>query len=166
MPDSVTFDTKGFEELRRTFRRLPVRVADKAVKSAVRAGANPIVKATRAGIQSDTGSLAKSMRAKVKTYKASGTTVAIIGARNVWLPIARSVRWTKTGRINPALYAHLADKGFRTKVGRGKSRYGRRIPGRNFMRRGFTSSVASSRTRFSRFLGRAVEREARKLGFR
>lgn len=158
MPDSVTMKIEGIEELRRTFHLFPIRIVDKVLRSAARAAANPIVKATRRFAPVRTGLLAKSIAAKVKLYKSTGIVVAIIGARSRKVQIASRIGGRRHGQAiyaNPAKYAHLVEGG--VYGGKGATR---------FMGRGFSAGVQSARDRFIRFLRKGIEREARKGGFK
>lgn len=158
MRDGVVMKIEGFDELRKTFRRLPLRVVDKVLKSAVRAGGNPIAKAIRARAPRRTGLLTKSIANKVKLYKATGTAVAIIGARNRKVQVASRIGGGKHGQAifaNPAKYAHLVEGG--VYGGKGAT---------PFMARGFAAGVNSGQARYTKFLRKGIEREARKGGFK
>jgi HK97 gp10 family phage protein len=149
---------EGFDELRKTFHRLPLRTVDKVLKSAVRAGANPIVKAVRSRAPRRTGTLAKSIMAKVKLYAATGTAVAIIGARSRKVQVASRIGGSRHGQAifaNPAKYAHLVEGGI----------YGGKAA-THFMERGFAAGVTSAESRYIKFLRKGIEREARKGGFK
>lgn len=104
----VKFELDGAKELERFCRELPKRVLKKALRQAVNAGATPILKAARKNVPRLTGTLKKALKKKVKAYP-NGNAIALIGAdRNVTAP---SFGRTKTGRIVPANYIHLVERG-------------------------------------------------------
>jgi HK97 gp10 family phage protein len=153
--NAANIKVEGLKELEKAFGALPYRVAKNVLKSATRAGANPITKKARAFVPADTGELRKSIGAKVKLYDRTFTAVAIIGAKFKWIPIAKSQRWTRSGRINPALYAHFVESG--AYGGQGAT---------NFMARAFSASRSLASDRLAKFMQKGVDRESRKLGFK
>lgn len=158
MPEIVDMKIEGIQELRRAFHSLPLRVVDKVLKSATRAGANPIVKAMRRFAPTRTGTLAKNLAVKIKLYKATGHVVAIIGARSRRVQIASRIGGRRHGQAiyaNPAKYDHLVEHGI----------YGGKAA-THFERRSFAAGSASAREQFIRFLRRGIEREARRTGFK
>jgi len=158
MADNISFDTKGIAELRKTFQRLPFRVADKALKTALRGGARPMLKRAKSLVPVRTGTLRKALYTKVKVYPRDGAGFAGIGARSRKVAVASHFGGQSHGKTiyaNPAKYLHLVEGG----------NYGGQ--GANpFMKRSFQSGFEASKQNFTKFLKRGVEREARKLGFK
>jgi hypothetical protein len=156
----AVFDMAGFEQLHTVFKRLPFEIADKVTVAAVRASATPIRQAIQANVKAgahSSGTLGKNIITVVKRYGANA--VAVIGAANKWFPAPKG-RKTKTGNINPALYAHLTEAG--TASG-GKGSKG--VKGIFHTKRAFDANLEMAKARFMFFLNKGVEREARKLGF-
>lgn len=102
--DEVKVQMAGIEEMTKNLEKIGTRVALRGPDAAVRAGGSVIIREMRRRAPKDTGSLKKSLGQKVKKYKRSKTSTAIIGAR--------SKRYqTDQGRKNPAYYAHLVELG-------------------------------------------------------
>lgn len=75
----------GVDELVRKINSLPDKLRDKGLRQAVSAGATPVVKATKAAMQTErTGLLRQSiMKIVLKSYKQHAGYVAMIGARRM-----------------------------------------------------------------------------------
>jgi len=80
----------------------------RVTRAAVNAGGRVIRKQAKANARKikRTGALAKSTDMKVKTYKQSGNTVAIIGPQKDF-----TITDPVHGKVNPRLYAHLVELG-------------------------------------------------------
>ena len=151
--NSATFDAKDFERLKKAFSRLPDRAERNVVKGAVGAAARVLRKEMHNRIPVALGHLRDNFGTKVKPYTNRSLTVGIIGARSKWIPVPRSIRWTKTGKVNPALYSHL------TGGDRGES-------ATKWMQRGFQAGLPVAKQRMFKNLQRGIEREAKKLGWK
>jgi hypothetical protein len=148
----IDMSLQGDKQLRRAFSSLPIKIEKKVTKGAVRAGSLPIRNAIKSVAPVALGYLRDNIKTVVKSYRQGDTVIGITGAKSRWIPVAKDVRWTKTGTVNPALYAHLANQ--------------LSPDGKGFMDRGFSFGAGKGEQRFIKFFRRGVEREARKLGFK
>jgi HK97 gp10 family phage protein len=94
----------GDKELEKLFRTLGERVQRKVLRSAVSAGAAPVVKAAKAKARRQSGLLKKAMAKKIVTNKRTNSVSAIIGAK-------KQVTGTYKGKVRkPSRYLHLQEK--------------------------------------------------------
>lgn len=139
----------GGKELERKFRTLGEKVQRNVLRSAVNSGTTPVVKATKAKVKKETGTLELSIGKKVKAYKSSGSVVGVIGPRF-------SVTSTFKGRKRrPAYYAHLAEKGH-------IAANGRFIPGNHAIENAAMESEPKALDAISTKLAKGVVKEASK----
>ena len=111
----------GDKQLEKLFRTLGDRVQRKVTRQAVNAAATPGVKAAKAKVPSESGTLKKSLGKKVKTYKNTGTVAAIIGPRT-------DVEGEFNGEVRkPKFYAHLVENGH-------VDENGNHVPAQSFLR--------------------------------
>jgi HK97 gp10 family phage protein len=117
--NTIQFTLVGEKELRRMLESLPRKMSGPVVRKALREGAKPILAAARAAApisdDKDPGGLKKSMSPgrgiRIRTYRRSGTTVAVIGpawpqgAHGHLIEFGTEPRFTKDGKyrgIGPA----------------------------------------------------------------
>ena len=105
----MTIELKGDKELKRLLKELGEKVAKRANRQGVNAGANPILRAARKSAPVATGLLKKSLIKKVKTYK-SGNAVAVIGPSREVSSVIKTPSG-KTKKHVPANIAHLVHDG-------------------------------------------------------
>ncbi len=146
MSKGVTLEIKGLDELRRKFSRLPERIQKNSLRKAVNAGADPMLSKVRQTANRKSGALKKAMKKKVKTYRKSGTVVALIGADKSFV---------RDGN-KPANYLHLVEDGHID------AKTGRFIPGSHFMRNAYNAERAKSNEAIADKLKTEVEIEASK----
>lgn len=156
---------EGLDDILGALRNLEKRIVRGGVDKALRAASKPVIEAMRAEVPVETGSLKKSLGLKLRTYKAAGRRVSIIGARS------RPYQ-TKLGKRNPAYYAHLVEfgvaphdlreqrkvlglKGVRTRVGK-KPRMHPGHAGTGAMRRGFERAGPAAKAELIRVLRETV----------
>jgi HK97 gp10 family phage protein len=96
----VTVELKGLSNTLRKLDSLDKRTRKSAVRKAVSAGGQELVKAVRSNAPRDTGLLRRKSTKKVKTYR--GKVLAIMGAKRFKDPATHR---------NPAYYAHLVEDG-------------------------------------------------------
>lgn len=155
MAVKADFKLDGLKELRSAFSQLPDKIERRVIKGAVRSAATPIKTGMRKTAPVESGALSKSIQTVVRTYRQQSMAVAVVGPVSKWIK-APAGRWTKTGNINPALYAHLAEDGFTT-------RSGRKVAGTGFMEKSFQANVKKSQANLIKTMRRGIEREAAKL---
>lgn len=99
---SVTLktDLTGEQELLRKFDNLGKKAGKKVLRKATRAGAAPLVKASKRNAPKDKGDLKKDLVQKQKFYANTGTQVAIIGAKK-----------RKDGKSRSTWILHLVEEG-------------------------------------------------------
>ncbi len=95
-------------------------IKNKAMRIAINAGAAPMKAAVISAAPSDSGLLKRSIRIRVRNYKANNTWAAIVGAswgfkKNVKIGKGRNA---KRKLVQPARYQHLVDRGTKNFVGR------------------------------------------------
>ena len=95
----------GDKELLRAMRRLPSKVRSNVENKALRRVSKPMIAAVRAAAPVRSGQLRKSIGRVIRTYRRSGTKVAVIGPRHGF-----SKEW-KGRTIDPAKYGHLPETG-------------------------------------------------------
>ena len=140
----------GDKELQRMFKTLGDRVQRKVARQAVNAGATPISKAAQAGAPEESGALKLALKGgkRLKTYKESGTVVAIIGPRT-------NVKTEVDGRPRvPAHYARLAEDGH-------IAANGEYVPGHPFLRPAFDQNESASLGIITDKLAAGVVKEAK-----
>lgn len=113
---NVTIRFDGGRELDSALRRLDTRLQERALKKAVQASSQPVVKVARALVPTRYGFLRRALGVRVKRYR-SGVVTAIVGARYLSAKAHRKVQ-EKAGKYTlaskravPALYAHLVEHG-------------------------------------------------------
>lgn len=146
---SVTVSLSGDKALMRKFERLKSTTRRSIGRRAVQAGSTPILKAARKLVRRDTKQMRKSLGRKVKTYRGSGTSVAIIGPRSGF----RAVVPDKHGKPKlrePIYYSHLEE--FGTKHSSGS----------HFLEKALEQNKAAANNAMQSNLAGAIEREAAK----
>jgi len=141
----------GGKELERMFKTLGDRVQRKVARQAVSAAATPIVNADQENAPEESGALKLALKGgkKIKTYKDSGTVVAIIGAR-------ADVQTEVDGKLRkPSKYSHLAENGH-------IAADGTFVPGQPFLRPAFDENQDKSLGIMKDKFAVGVVREAKK----
>ena len=109
---------EGLSQVMAAVQDLGRRKAGAIQRKAVTAGGQEVLQEMREDAPRDKGVLAKSLGKKIRVYRQSGVTVAIIGPRSDYqrdVTIGKRIRRTITRR--PVRYAHLVDKGtFRSRA--------------------------------------------------
>lgn len=136
----------GGKELEKKFRTLGEKVQRKVLRGAVSSGATPVMKATKAKVAKETGTLELSIGKRVKAYK-NGSVVGVVGPRF-------SVISTFEGkRRRPAFYAHLAEKGH-------IAENGAFVPGNHAIEKAASESESQAMNVISTKLAKGVVKEA------
>ncbi|MEQ8344840.1 MAG: HK97 gp10 family phage protein [Sneathiellaceae bacterium] len=143
----LQFQIDGAKAMEQLLQQLGPQVAARAGDQAVRAGAQPIVRAARAKVRKRSGNTAKAIGVKVLRRRRDDTRVAIVGVRDLRFPDPAR----KNGVDRPALRAHLIERG------------SSHSPGFPFMRPALDASAPQALEAMGRALGRAIEREALRL---
>lgn len=144
MPSSG-FKVEGLEELQRKLKTLPGKVQKKLLRSAVTAGAKPIVAAAKAGAPERTGTVKLSIGRKVVTK--NGHATAVIGAKS-------NVQSEFKGQVEkPSRIIHLLEKGF-------IDRAGEHVPGKPFIEPALDQAGPAAVDAMADKLGKGIEREA------
>lgn len=154
--DSLKIQMEGIDQMIVNLEKLGTRVAARGPNAAVRAGGSVIIKEMRRRAPKDTGSLKKSIGQKLKVYRRDQTVVSIVGAR--------SKRYdTPKGRRNPAIYAHLIERGVRPhRLGRrGATHPG--VPRRPFMRPAWDAAAPRARQAVIDKLSEVFAKEAQSI---
>ena len=100
------FQLIGDKALKRKLMNLAVNTQRKVARHAVTKAATPIVRSAKSKVPRESGTLAKSLTKKVKTYRDTMTVVAIVGPSN-------QTKNTYKGKVRmPKFYAHLVHGGF------------------------------------------------------
>ena len=149
----ISMDVVGFDKVRKSFNLLPMKLRDRVMVGAVRQGATEFKKRMAWMAPKEFGFLRDSIISKVVQVKGGTITLGYSRAKSKSIPVPKSVRWTKTGTVNPAKYAHL------TNMGDGAKKSGWR-------ERAFTLGKGMASKRFETFLIRGLRRESKKLGFK
>lgn len=139
------FKIDGLDELQRKLKTLPGKVQKKLLRSAVTAGAKPIVNAAKAKAPKRTGTLELSIGRKVMMK--NGTAVAVIG------PKTNVQSESKGQTIKPSRYAHLVEKGF-------IDRAGEHIPGQPFIEPALDEGGPAAVDAMADKLGKGIEKAA------
>jgi HK97 gp10 family phage protein len=110
MPYSISVKLEGLEGVLKRLGRLKKQTTrSKILRKAINAAARPVLKAARGLVPVQSGLLKKSLGMKVKTYRKSGTVIAIIGPRTGF---KREVTVGGQKQLrNPTKYAHLVELG-------------------------------------------------------
>lgn len=99
----------GEKALNRKLSRLKEAVNRRVLRKAVTAASKPVLKEAKAKAPKETGLLKKSLGRRTKTYRNSGTAVAVVGPREGF---KKEVTVNgKTEVRNPVKYAHLVEYG-------------------------------------------------------
>lgn len=142
---------KGDKELARLLNGIGEKVARKALRSAVSAGATPVVKAAKQKAAKRSGLLKRSLGKKVVANRHRQSATAIVGAR-------KSVTGTVNGKpYKPSRIAHLVEK---PHIGPD----GQYVPGRPFLNPALAETREASVGAMKNKLREVVEREASKGG--
>ena len=135
----LQLDDRDLNQLMKQFHRLGDGVKKKVGRSAVNAGALPVVQAARREVPVDDGTLRRSIGKKAKAYPNISTAVAYIGARI-------------TGRSR-GYHAHLVEQGHIASDGSF-------VPGNPWLKRAVASSSDAAFERMSRKLFEQIDKEA------
>ena len=128
----ITMRLVGVEKRKKRLDRLEVKVQKKIVGKAVSAAAKPMLKAAKANAPVLTGLLKLAMATASRTYRKSGSIVAVIGPR-FWgaaseptkLQVKRfamqktAAKRARAAKAVPAWYAHLVEGGTKYVPGKG-----------------------------------------------
>lgn len=120
---AINFHVTGDKALKAALERLEKKVAKQSVRKAVNKTARKALKAAKAAVPVDTGTLKKSLAVKSKTLR-NGTILAFVGPRRgfkvdkktkvrTMTKFAR-VKQLSSGRVivmNPTKYSHLVEFG-------------------------------------------------------
>ena len=112
---TIELDEDGVREIQRLMNKLPEKVADRAVVSAMKKAIEPARLAAVANVKDRTGALAKAIKTTrgKKTRKAAPEVV--ISTRTAKTQIVKVPGSSKPQRVNPRFYLHLVLLG--TKAG-------------------------------------------------
>lgn len=106
---------KGLDQLLKNLKRTPETLARRFVRQGVAKAARAVAREARAQARQESGLLKQSIGIKVKTYRNTGITVAVIGPRVGFKRIVfrPSSLWGKGRDVlsDPTKYAHLVEKG-------------------------------------------------------
>ena len=115
MAKPIHFEIVGERELKRMMESLPRKMSGPVVRKALREGSKPILAAARSSAPASEGNLKKSMSPgrgiRIKTYRYSGVTIAVVGpswplgAHGHLVEFGTKMRKTKNGRstgVGPA----------------------------------------------------------------
>jgi HK97 gp10 family phage protein len=139
----------GDKELARALRKLGGKVERKYTRQAVNVAATPILKDARRKVPEQTGTLKLSLGKRVRTYKRSGTVMALVGPKT-------NVEAEFKGRVRkPKFYAHLVENGHIASDGSF-------VPAQPFLRPAFDENVDKSRQIVAKKLAAGVLKEWRK----
>lgn len=164
----------GNRELRKTFQLLSRAIQNRVAKSALQAGARPIVRAARqfAPIADATqthrgipvgvgrGLLKKSIGSRGKVSRKGKFAYVVVGPRRK--KFKTLIGMTKDGApvyMNPTNYSHLMEGGHDIKIG---GRVVAHFPGTQFMERAWDASRAEAQSAIEAKFAEGVEREAAK----
>lgn len=82
MADAIEIKLDGLETTLRRLQAFPVKVQKKCLRSAVAAGAVPLVRAAKSASQQRTGIFRRSLASKLKSYQSGAVYVSIVGQAN------------------------------------------------------------------------------------
>jgi HK97 gp10 family phage protein len=103
MPDTVTVNIKGLDELQKALEALGRDVAMKVVKDGLKAGAAPLIEEMVAQAPKDTGFLAEHFNARTKSIREDIAAVAFVGPKpNTDYPDADGTYRTKMTKAGKA----------------------------------------------------------------
>lgn len=143
---------RGVRDFVVTMNNLEGKIARSASRRALTKASTPTVKAARARVRKESGTLKKSLDKKVKTYVRSGVVVAIVGPRS-------GFKGEYKGKVRrPSFYAHLVEFGTS------------KTPARPFLRPAMAStksrSVSIYRSEIKGFIDKEAARLSKKLNGR
>jgi HK97 gp10 family phage protein len=103
MPETVTVNIKGLDELQKALEALGRDVATKVVRDGLKAGAQPLMQEMAAQAPKDTGFLAEHFNVRTRSIKDNIAAVAFVGpAPNVDYPDADGTYRTKMTKAGKA----------------------------------------------------------------
>lgn len=152
-------EQKALELMQGNLVKLGNRIVSKGRSASVRAGGSVIIKAMRSRAPVETGSLKKALGQRIKTYRRSGTSTSIIGARSKLYATAK-------GKRNPANYAHLPELGVRPhRIPRKgtKGIWHTGVEGKPYMRPAWDSAASDAKDAVVDKLSSVFNKEAKKL---
>lgn len=155
----------GFQQLRINIEILERKIGRGAMRVALTKASRLVVADAKRRVPVRTGTLKKSLRAKVKTYVRRGTVVAIIGpSRSVSAQVDfGSDKGIET--LRPSKYSHLVEFGTATKGVRYNPGIARE-PGNSpkpFLRPALESTKEAARAKYAAELRPAIQQEAAKI---
>ena len=154
----LTAEVKGVSESLAAFSYLKNGVKNRVVRKAVTAASLPHLQYARKASEyhDRTKLLRRSMGRRIKTYRESGTTIAVTGARSgfsrftfklgEWNPatgirgIVHKMRAGKYAKVDPRKYSHLVERGHGGP---------HPAPPKNFLRHAFQASRAQCESKFA-----------------
>lgn len=147
---TISGDKELIEHLKRSNKRIQKRVVNNAVK----AGGKPIIKDAKSRAPIRTGTLAKSLGSKAKSYDNGETRVVIIGPR------ASIVSGYQGKVIRPVNYAHIIESGHNN------VKANRFIDGTEFIEKAYDAKKNEVSTAIQKKLVAGIEKEMSKGNIR
>lgn len=164
----VTASIKGLQSSIQSLSELKNGVRNRVVRKSVSAGSTPMNTAAKRSseFKNHTRLLRKSLGRKVRTYKNSGATIAVIGPRPGFeRTVMKTGGWDvglgrktiKYVRVNPVKYAHLVEGGHGGPAP---------APPKRYLRKAFNQSQSTSQNVFSSKFKEALQVEINKAASR
>jgi HK97 gp10 family phage protein len=154
MAKQPTIKVEGAKELIANLKRADKKIQKRVLTNAIKASGKPIIKAARSNAPIRTGTLAKSLGSKAKSYNKGNTKAIIIGPR------ASIVDGYQGKVIRPVNYAHLVEKGFNN------VKAGAFIQGTNFIEKAYDSEKNGVQKSIETALIKGIEKETAKGNIR
>lgn len=120
---TVEVNQADLDNIRELMRRVPEKVGDRAVISAMKKAINPARLAAIANVKDRTGALAKAIKTKKGKKAKNGAPEVVISTRGAKTQMLRPPGSKNAKRVNPRFYLHLVLLGTRAgkrTAGRGK----------------------------------------------
>jgi HK97 gp10 family phage protein len=168
---TVSLEITGFEDLISALSQLKNTKARAACRAAISQASVPVSRSQKKLAPVDSRQTRKSIGRKIKTYRNSGTTVAIVGPRKGFKAEVTDKKGRKVLR-NPTRYAHLVEGGHKIAIGGSLPRTGRKAPSKQGFAGGFVAprpfvvpALEQNRSKCENIMGRVVREHLRKNGF-
>lgn len=110
-PAGVSIKVTGLGQLDKNLRELGPKVYKRVMRKAVRAGAKPLVSATKSRAPNQTGTTKKSIGVVIRSYPAKETVIAVVGPKKETTAVV--IAGHKVKKHVPANIAHLVEGGHR-----------------------------------------------------
>jgi HK97 gp10 family phage protein len=155
----------GFQQIAINIRLLEKKLGRGAMRVALTKSARLVVADAKRRVPVRTGTLKKSLRAKVKTYVRRGTVMAIIGPSRSASAQADFGDGKGIQTLRPAKYSHLVEFGTATKGVRYNPGAVQEPgnPPKPFLRPALESTKDAARATFAAEIGPAIQQEAAKI---